>query len=149
MTPVLLELMAPFFPSQGLGLFAARDIEKQTMVIEYNGTILRNEVALSKEKTYRAQVNTCHQLLSEATSLCCFAVFWFLKKENLTVLSPTEPSRVHVPYWQRACCWRKPEWRAGKVQWDTMTCFTFHTWEKQTDAAIFYIPIQKYPSVKY
>ncbi|XP_026230304.1 LOW QUALITY PROTEIN: histone-lysine N-methyltransferase 2C [Anabas testudineus] len=40
---------------QGLGLFAARDIEKQTMVIEYNGTILRNEVAISKEKIYRSQ----------------------------------------------------------------------------------------------
>ncbi|KAM3604228.1 uncharacterized protein V6R79_008192 [Siganus canaliculatus] len=40
---------------QGLGLFAARDIEKQTMVIEYNGTILRNEVAIRKEKTYRSQ----------------------------------------------------------------------------------------------
>ncbi|TMS10039.1 Histone-lysine N-methyltransferase 2C [Larimichthys crocea] len=40
---------------QGLGLFAARDIEKQTMMIEYNGTILRNEVAISKEKIYRSQ----------------------------------------------------------------------------------------------
>ncbi|KAG7526834.1 histone-lysine N-methyltransferase 2C-like isoform X3 [Solea senegalensis] len=40
---------------QGLGLFSAREIEKQTMVIEYNGTILRNEVAIRKEKTYRAQ----------------------------------------------------------------------------------------------
>ncbi|XP_030016154.1 histone-lysine N-methyltransferase 2C isoform X2 [Sphaeramia orbicularis] len=40
---------------QGLGLFAARDIEKQTMVIEYNGTIMRNEVAVRKEKTYRSQ----------------------------------------------------------------------------------------------
>ncbi|XP_032387905.1 histone-lysine N-methyltransferase 2C isoform X8 [Etheostoma spectabile] len=40
---------------QGLGLFAARDIEKQTMVIEYNGTILRNEVAIRKEKIYRSQ----------------------------------------------------------------------------------------------
>ncbi len=45
--------------SQGLGLFAARDIEKQTIVIEYNGTILRNEVAIRKEKTYRSQVNIC------------------------------------------------------------------------------------------
>lgn len=45
--------------SQGLGLFAARDIEKQTMVIEYNGTILRNEVAISKEKIYRSQVYIC------------------------------------------------------------------------------------------
>ncbi|KAI3374932.1 hypothetical protein L3Q82_021460 [Scortum barcoo] len=43
---------------QGLGLFAARDIEKQTMVIEYNGTILRNEVAIRKEKNYRAQNRT-------------------------------------------------------------------------------------------
>nr|XP_019959050.1 PREDICTED: histone-lysine N-methyltransferase 2C isoform X3 [Paralichthys olivaceus] len=40
---------------QGLGLFAARDIEKQTMMIEYNGTILRNEVAIRKEKLYRSQ----------------------------------------------------------------------------------------------
>ncbi|XP_044075820.1 histone-lysine N-methyltransferase 2C isoform X7 [Siniperca chuatsi] len=40
---------------QGLGLFAARDIEKQTMMIEYNGTILRNEVAIRKEKIYRSQ----------------------------------------------------------------------------------------------
>ncbi|KAM8839649.1 histone-lysine N-methyltransferase 2C isoform 3-T3 [Synchiropus picturatus] len=40
---------------QGLGLFAARDIEKQTMVIEYTGTILRNEVAIRKEKVYRSQ----------------------------------------------------------------------------------------------
>ncbi|XP_046884031.1 histone-lysine N-methyltransferase 2C isoform X4 [Hypomesus transpacificus] len=40
---------------QGLGLFAAKDIEKQTMVIEYNGTVLRNEVAIRKEKTYTAQ----------------------------------------------------------------------------------------------
>lgn len=41
---------------QGLGLFAARDMEKQTMVIEYNGTILRKEVAVMKEKIYRSQV---------------------------------------------------------------------------------------------
>ncbi|KAF7661140.1 hypothetical protein LDENG_00268400, partial [Lucifuga dentata] len=40
---------------QGLGLFAARDTEKQTMIIEYNGTILRNEVATRKENTYRSQ----------------------------------------------------------------------------------------------
>nr|XP_057922363.1 histone-lysine N-methyltransferase 2C isoform X2 [Doryrhamphus excisus] len=40
---------------QGLGLFAARDMEKQTMVIEYTGTILRNEVAIRKDKAYRSQ----------------------------------------------------------------------------------------------
>uniref|UniRef100_A0AAV2JSA3 [histone H3]-lysine(4) N-methyltransferase n=1 Tax=Knipowitschia caucasica TaxID=637954 RepID=A0AAV2JSA3_KNICA len=43
---------------QGLGLFAARDIEKQTMVIEYTGTVLRNEVANRKEKTYRSKNRT-------------------------------------------------------------------------------------------
>ncbi|KAM4704791.1 histone-lysine N-methyltransferase 2C [Rhinophrynus dorsalis] len=40
---------------QGLGLYAARDIEKHTMVIEYIGTIIRNEVANRKEKLYEAQ----------------------------------------------------------------------------------------------
>ncbi|KAK1794974.1 hypothetical protein P4O66_009907 [Electrophorus voltai] len=40
---------------QGLGLYAARDIEKYTMVIEYIGTIIRNEVANRKEKMYEAQ----------------------------------------------------------------------------------------------
>uniref|UniRef100_A0A8C1QMJ4 Histone-lysine N-methyltransferase 2C n=1 Tax=Cyprinus carpio TaxID=7962 RepID=A0A8C1QMJ4_CYPCA len=40
---------------QGLGLYAARDIEKDTMVIEYIGTIIRNEVANRKEKMYEAQ----------------------------------------------------------------------------------------------
>lgn len=42
------------FP-QGLGLYAARDIEKHTMVIEYIGTIIRNEVANRKEKLYESQ----------------------------------------------------------------------------------------------
>ncbi|XP_063075726.1 histone-lysine N-methyltransferase 2C isoform X2 [Engraulis encrasicolus] len=40
---------------QGLGLFAARDIEKQTMVIEYFGNILRNEVACRKDFLYKCQ----------------------------------------------------------------------------------------------
>ncbi|KAL4624619.1 histone-lysine N-methyltransferase 2C-like [Arapaima gigas] len=40
---------------QGLGLYAARDIEKYTMVIEYVGTILRNAVAARKEKMYESQ----------------------------------------------------------------------------------------------
>nr|XP_005162602.1 histone-lysine N-methyltransferase 2C isoform X1 [Danio rerio] len=40
---------------QGLGLYAARDIEKYTMVIEYIGTIIRSEVANRKEKMYEAQ----------------------------------------------------------------------------------------------
>ncbi|XP_026093586.1 histone-lysine N-methyltransferase 2C-like isoform X6 [Carassius auratus] len=40
---------------QGLGLYAAREIEKDTMVIEYIGTIIRSEVANRKEKMYEAQ----------------------------------------------------------------------------------------------
>ena len=42
---------------QGLGLFAARDLEKHTMVIEYIGELIRNEVAEYREKLYDSQVN--------------------------------------------------------------------------------------------
>ena len=41
---------------QGLGLFAARDLEKHTMVIEYIGELIRNEVAEYREKLYDSQV---------------------------------------------------------------------------------------------
>lgn len=44
---------------QGLGLYAAKDLEKHTMVIEYIGTVIRNEVANRREKVYEEQV---HQL---------------------------------------------------------------------------------------
>lgn len=40
---------------QGLGLYAARDIEKNTMVIEYIGSVIRNEVAERLEKKYESQ----------------------------------------------------------------------------------------------
>lgn len=50
---------------QGLGLFAARDIEKQTMVIEYLGNILRNEVAMRKELHYKAKVCLISQTLKD------------------------------------------------------------------------------------
>ncbi|XP_056155239.1 histone-lysine N-methyltransferase 2C [Lampris incognitus] len=40
---------------QGLGLYAARDFEKCTMVIEYIGTIIRSEVANRKERLYESQ----------------------------------------------------------------------------------------------
>ncbi|CAK8671690.1 unnamed protein product [Clavelina lepadiformis] len=39
---------------QGLGLFASRDIEPGTMVIEYIGEIIRSEVAEKREKKYEA-----------------------------------------------------------------------------------------------
>ena len=35
-----------------MGLFAARDLEKHTMVIEYIGELIRNEVANHREKLY-------------------------------------------------------------------------------------------------
>ncbi|XP_023237784.1 histone-lysine N-methyltransferase 2C-like [Centruroides sculpturatus] len=40
---------------QGLGLYAARDIEKHTMVIEYIGQLIRNEIAERNEAIYEAQ----------------------------------------------------------------------------------------------
>ncbi|XP_028966608.1 histone-lysine N-methyltransferase 2D-like [Galendromus occidentalis] len=40
---------------QGLGLYAAKDIDKHTMVIEYIGQVIRNEVANAREKQYEAQ----------------------------------------------------------------------------------------------
>ncbi|RNA40288.1 Histone-lysine N-methyltransferase trr [Brachionus plicatilis] len=40
---------------QGLGLFAARDLEKNTMIIEYIGELIRNEVANRREKLYESQ----------------------------------------------------------------------------------------------
>lgn len=39
---------------QGLGLYAARDIEKHTMVIEYIGMLIRNEIAERHEKKHEA-----------------------------------------------------------------------------------------------
>ena len=41
----------------GLGLFAARDIEKHTMVIEYIGLLIRNELAERNERLYEQQVS--------------------------------------------------------------------------------------------
>ena len=41
---------------QGLGLYAARDLEKNTMIIEYIGELIRNEVANRREKLYQEQV---------------------------------------------------------------------------------------------
>jgi histone-lysine N-methyltransferase MLL3 len=42
----------------GLGLFAARDIEKHTMVIEYIGLLIRNELAERNERMYEQQVSS-------------------------------------------------------------------------------------------
>ncbi|XP_063990116.1 histone-lysine N-methyltransferase 2C-like isoform X3 [Diachasmimorpha longicaudata] len=40
---------------QGLGLYAARDLEKHQMVIEYIGEIIRTELAETREKQYEAR----------------------------------------------------------------------------------------------
>uniref|UniRef100_A0A1I8H1V6 Histone-lysine N-methyltransferase n=1 Tax=Macrostomum lignano TaxID=282301 RepID=A0A1I8H1V6_9PLAT len=40
---------------QGLGLFATRDLEKHSMVIEYIGEVIRNEIANKREKLYESQ----------------------------------------------------------------------------------------------
>ncbi|EAA05242.4 AGAP011192-PA [Anopheles gambiae str. PEST] len=40
---------------QGLGLYAARDLEKHTMVIEYIGEVIRTEVSEMREKQYEAR----------------------------------------------------------------------------------------------
>lgn len=41
---------------QGLGLYAARDLEKHTMVIEYIGEVIRGELSELREKQYEAKV---------------------------------------------------------------------------------------------
>lgn len=42
---------------QGLGLYAARDLEKYTMVIEYIGEVIRHELSEIREKKYEARVS--------------------------------------------------------------------------------------------
>lgn len=48
---------------QGLGLYAARDLEKHTMVIEYIGEMIRSEVAETREKQYEARVSKSFQFI--------------------------------------------------------------------------------------
>ena len=55
-TCIIVVTIAIFY-LQGLGLFAARDLEKHLMVIEYIGELIRNEVAEYREKLYDSQVN--------------------------------------------------------------------------------------------
>uniref|UniRef100_A0A915PM90 Histone-lysine N-methyltransferase n=1 Tax=Setaria digitata TaxID=48799 RepID=A0A915PM90_9BILA len=40
---------------QGLGLYASRDIEMNSMIIEYKGEVIRSEVGEMREKKYEAQ----------------------------------------------------------------------------------------------
>jgi SET domain-containing protein len=43
---------------QGLGLYAARDLERHTMVIEYIGEVIRTELSELREKLYEARVSS-------------------------------------------------------------------------------------------
>lgn len=67
---------------QGLGLFSARDLDKHTMVIEYIGDLIRNEVANKREIVYEAQVNRLHLLMTTLITFCfsVLCVNIFLKK---------------------------------------------------------------------
>lgn len=56
--------MSTYVCEQGLGLFASRDLERHTMVIEYIGALIRSEVAESRERIYEEQVSTAHGHLS-------------------------------------------------------------------------------------
>lgn len=46
---------------QGLGLYAARDMERHTMIIEYIGEVIRSEVSEIREKQYEARVRIHYQ----------------------------------------------------------------------------------------
>lgn len=74
---------------QGLGLYAAKDLEKHTMVIEYIGTIIRNEVANRREKIYEEQV--CRLYLHRMPHLLIVFI-------DIVVFLQTEPWDLHVPY---------------------------------------------------
>lgn len=41
-----------------MGLYAARDMERHTMIIEYIGEVIRSEVSEIREKQYEARVTT-------------------------------------------------------------------------------------------
>lgn len=52
---------------QGLGLCAARDLEKHTMVIEYIGEVIRGELSELREKQYEAKVRFNNKLFETLT----------------------------------------------------------------------------------
>ncbi|NXE70858.1 KMT2D methyltransferase, partial [Calcarius ornatus] len=66
---------------QGLGLYAAKDIEKHTMVIEYIGTIIRNEVANRREKIYEEYIN------HSCAPNCVAEVVTFDKEDKIIIIS--------------------------------------------------------------
>lgn len=90
--PPLPRAIFNLFLLQGLGLYAARDIEKHTMVIEYIGTIIRNEVANRKEKLYESQVSAsppqspCHLRAAYGGQIRLSTRFSFEQKRHPDIL---------------------------------------------------------------
>lgn len=78
---------------QGLGLYAARDLEKHTMVIEYIGLVIRSELSELREKQYEAKVGFC-----KATFEHVF-INMFLNIES---------RNLHVSVGRRSCGGRDP-----------------------------------------
>ena len=66
-----------YFVLQGLGLYAARDLEKHTMVIEYIGDLIRNETANRREKEYDDQV-CLHSCQSPSAPVLWVSFCWLL-----------------------------------------------------------------------
>lgn len=88
---------------QGLGLYAAKDIEKHTMVIEYIGTIIRNEVANRREKIYEEQVGLWLDVGGLRWDVGGTWVGWgWGLVRPLTPFPSPESWHLHVPHQQRA-----------------------------------------------
>ncbi|XP_052804919.1 histone-lysine N-methyltransferase 2D-like isoform X3 [Mya arenaria] len=55
---------------QGLGLYANKDLEMHTMVIEYIGDLIRNEVANRREQTYESQNRGVYMFRIDNETVC-------------------------------------------------------------------------------
>ena len=58
--------------NQGLGLFAKREIDKDQIVIEYIGEMIKNELADVREQAYNRQVNSYYIVLM----IACLSQWW-------------------------------------------------------------------------
>lgn len=100
---------------QGLGLYAAKDIEKHTMVIEYIGTIIRNEVANRREKIYEEQVGLwwdaggCVGTWARCggTWVACWRFWWNMEglEQDMGEADGMLGTRVGC-WWTWVGCWR-------------------------------------------
>lgn len=55
-------------------MYAARDIEKHTMVIEYIGEVIRHELSEIREKQYEARVRLIMIIIEIACIFCLNSV---------------------------------------------------------------------------